>query len=179
MTRRDRKVYRVTNPIFLEDKRGFISKESERRDIGEESVYQKAFGEGQSSSQEDRLRQRLPQSRNMPGSSEPEGGTQMPHPDQPGPAVAAEVEEAEDQQVDRDRHRSLNQLTVLIGGQVSSNRLSQFNTNTCINRPPKPPLICADRAEFKSFGKKLPNLSRQRTLMDANRPKAQRREGGS
>ena len=43
MAKRDRKIYRVTNPIFLENKRGFISKEPGIRDLKEEPVFQRIF----------------------------------------------------------------------------------------------------------------------------------------
>jgi hypothetical protein len=50
MAKRDRKIYRVTNPIFLENKRGFISKEPGVRDLGEEPVFQRIFGVPEASS---------------------------------------------------------------------------------------------------------------------------------
>jgi transposase InsO family protein len=42
---KDRKIYRVTNPIFLENKRGFISKEPGVRDIRDEPAFQRIFEE--------------------------------------------------------------------------------------------------------------------------------------
>jgi hypothetical protein len=38
MAKRDRKVYRITDPIFLEDKKGFISKEPGEREKATEQV---------------------------------------------------------------------------------------------------------------------------------------------
>jgi hypothetical protein len=36
---KDRKVYCVTNPLFLERKQGFISKETGNRDFGEDLTF--------------------------------------------------------------------------------------------------------------------------------------------
>jgi hypothetical protein len=44
MAVKNRKIYRVTNPIFLENKRGFITREPGSRDIGTEAAYWKAYG---------------------------------------------------------------------------------------------------------------------------------------
>lgn len=43
MAKSDQRIYRVTNPMFLENKRGFISKEPGIRDLREEPVLQRAF----------------------------------------------------------------------------------------------------------------------------------------
>jgi hypothetical protein len=40
---KDRKVYRVINPLFLERKQGFISKEAGNRDLGGDLAFQKVF----------------------------------------------------------------------------------------------------------------------------------------
>jgi hypothetical protein len=40
---KDRKVYHMTNPLFLERKQGFISKETRNQDFGEDLTFQKDF----------------------------------------------------------------------------------------------------------------------------------------
>lgn len=44
MALRDRKIYRVTNPIFLENRRGFLSAEPGERDLETEPAFQLAYG---------------------------------------------------------------------------------------------------------------------------------------
>jgi hypothetical protein len=50
MAKQDYKIYQVTNPIFLENKQGFISKEPGVQDLGEEPVFQRIFGVPEASS---------------------------------------------------------------------------------------------------------------------------------
>jgi hypothetical protein len=40
---KDRKVYRVTNPLFLERKQGFISKKARNQDLGGDLAFKKVF----------------------------------------------------------------------------------------------------------------------------------------
>jgi transposase InsO family protein len=46
MALKDRKIHRVTNPIFLEDVKGFISNESGERDLYTDPSYQVAYDQG-------------------------------------------------------------------------------------------------------------------------------------
>jgi hypothetical protein len=47
---KDRKVYHVINPLFLERKQGFISKEARNQDLGGDQTFQKFFDEVHSGS---------------------------------------------------------------------------------------------------------------------------------
>lgn len=51
MAKKDRKIHRITNPIFLENKRGFISKEPGVRDILDEPMFQRILGVPKTSSE--------------------------------------------------------------------------------------------------------------------------------
>jgi hypothetical protein len=42
---KNKKVHRVTNPLFLERKQGFVSKEGGNRDLGGDLAFQKVFDE--------------------------------------------------------------------------------------------------------------------------------------